>query len=100
MARRVSRDDAGGWRELLIDFREHRLPKSPPPPPWAAVRGQPDELLFDLKAGKSVVVSSAVLLSALVQAGLSPRRDYCFGGKHYRTMLRLDEQNRLAEWSG
>jgi hypothetical protein len=44
-------------RELLIAYREHRLSKAPPPPPWSARAGWPDELLDALKSVKGAARS-------------------------------------------
>ena len=101
MSRRINATRSG-LRELLIAYREHRLPKSPPPPPWSAVRGEPDELLFDLKSGESVVLSSATLLSAYIAAGF-PVRDYrqwTYAGPQYRARFLLSADDRLTEFVG
>ena len=101
MSRRVNASRSG-LRELLIAYLEYGLPKSPPAPSWSAVRGEPDGLLFDLKSGDSVVLSSATLLSAYVAAGM-PARDYrqwCFGGPQYGSRLLLGVDDRLTEFFG
>jgi hypothetical protein len=97
MVRRVSRSD--GLRELLIAYREHRLPQSTPPPRWSAPRGWPDELLDDLKAGNAVVVSSTTLMSAFMAAGLpdAAHKRFWFGGTDWDKVYRLDEHDRLTE---
>jgi hypothetical protein len=96
MARRVSRSD--GLCELLIAYREHRLPRSTPPPPWSAPRGWPDEMLAELKAGNAVLVSSSTLLSAFIAAGL-PHREFADGGRDEHKSLLLDERDRLIEYN-
>jgi hypothetical protein len=85
-------------RELLIAYREHRLPKSPPPP-WSAPRGWPDELLDDLKARNAVMVSSDTLLGAYIDAGLpeATYRRFGFGGADYEKRFVLDDHDRLTE---
>jgi hypothetical protein len=96
-ARNTSRND--GLRELLIAYREHRLPRSTPPPPWSAPRGWSDGFLDALKAGEAVVVGSAELLCAFIAAEL-PRATYdrfCFGGADFKKCFLLDEQDRLSE---
>jgi hypothetical protein len=57
-----------GMRELLIAYREHRLSKTPPPPPWSARAGWPDELLDALKSVKGAAIGSADLMCSLLQA--------------------------------
>ena len=101
MSRRVNASRSG-LRELLIAYREYRLPKSPPPPSWSAVRGEPDALLFDLKSGQPVVLSAATLLSAYAAAGM-PARDYrqwTYGASQYRSRFLLGADDRLTEYSG
>ena len=90
------RANTSGLRELLIAFREHRLPKSTPPPPWSAPRGRPDELLDELKSGNAVEVSSSMLLSAMIAAGLDCRR-YAYGAADWGKVFELDEHDRLTE---
>jgi hypothetical protein len=94
MVRRLQNNT--GLRELLIADREYRLPGCLNPPPWSAPRGWPDELLGALKADQPVVVSSAVLMRALLHAG-KPCADYCFGGQYYRANFLLDERDQLTE---
>jgi hypothetical protein len=50
-----------------------------------------------LKAGQPVVVSSAVLMRALLHAGL-PCDEYCFGGQYYKATFLLDERGQLSEY--
>jgi hypothetical protein len=97
MVRRVSQSD--GLRELLIAYREHRLPQSTSPPPWSAPRGWPDELLDALKAGEAVVVSSSMLMLAFMAAGLpdAAHKRFWYGGADWDKLYRLDEQDRLSE---
>jgi hypothetical protein len=85
-----------GLRQLLIADREYRLPGCSKPGPWAAPRGGRDELLDALKSGRAVVVSSSVLMSALLHAGM-PCDDYCFGGRHYNVTFLLDQRGQLSE---
>jgi hypothetical protein len=99
MAQRPRQARSDGVRQLLIDYREHRLPKSTPPPPWSAPRGGRDELLDDLKAGRPVVVVSPTLLCAMMAAELpeATYRRFGYGGADWGKAFRLDEHNRLIE---
>jgi hypothetical protein len=94
--RLAGRWGSDGLRALVIAYREHRLPKSTPPPPWSAPRGWPDELLDELKSGNAVEVSSSMLLSAMIAAGLDCRR-YAYGGADWGKVFELDEHDRLTE---
>jgi len=96
MVRRIQNNT--GLRELLIADREYRLPGCLNPPPWSAPRGWRDEVLEELKAGQPVVVSSSVLMCALLHAGL-PSDDYAFGGRHWGKQFLLDEDGTLSEWT-
>lgn len=89
--KRVQRSD--GLRELLIADRERSLRR------WALPSGEPDEFLEDLRAHVPVVVSSAQLLCASTRAGL-PHRDFCYGGRHWKTAFVLDEHDQLHEYPG
>jgi hypothetical protein len=97
MVRRVSQSD--GLRELLIAYREYRLPQSTSPPRWSAPRGWPDELLDKLKAGEPVVLVSATLLSAFIAAGLpdAAHKRFWFGGADWAKAFVLGEDDRLVE---
>jgi hypothetical protein len=99
MAQRPRQARNDGVRQLLIDYREHAVPKSTPPPRWSAPRGRRDELLDDLKAGRSVVVGSATLLCAMMAAKLPEAtcRRFCYGGPDYDRQFLLDG-DRLTEW--
>jgi hypothetical protein len=55
-----------------------------------------DELLEVLRAGEPVVVSSAVLMRALLHTGL-PCDEYCFGGRYYKAQFLLDQRGQLSE---
>jgi hypothetical protein len=94
MVRRLQNNT--GLRELLIADREYRLPGCLNPPPWSAPRGWRDELLEALRAGQPVVVSSSVVMCALLHAGL-PGDEYAFGGRYYKANFLLDERNQLTE---
>jgi hypothetical protein len=82
----------------LIAFREHRLPKSSPPPRWSAPAGRPDALLDKLKGGEPVVLVSATLLSAYMAAGLpeSAWRRFALDGADWAKAFLLDERDRLV----
>jgi hypothetical protein len=87
-------------RGLLIDYRLHRLPKSPPPPKWSAPSGCPDPFLEALQAGEAVTVGSATLLSAFIAGGL-PRSAYdrfCWGGSDHKTLFVLHEDDQLRPY--
>lgn len=101
MAQRPRQARNDGVRELLIAYREYRLPKSTPPPRWSAPMGRPDPLLDGLKAGKAVPLDSSVLVSAYMAAGLpeAAYRRFGFGGADAHKLVRLDEQGRLSEMS-
>lgn len=86
-----------GLRELLIADREYRLPGCLNPPPWSAPRGWRDGLLEALKSGEPVVVSSAVLMRALLHAGL-PSDDYAYGGRHWGKQWHTDVDGTLTEY--
>ena len=87
--------NTSGLRELLIADREHRLPGSPPPGPWAAR----DRLLAELKAGGPVVVGAADLMCALMHAELDYRR-VAFGGADWDKTFVLTERDELTEHVG
>jgi len=87
--------NTSGLRELLIADREHRLPGSPPPGPWAAR----DRLLAELKAGGPVVVGAADLMCALMHAELDYRR-FAFGGADWDKTFVLTERDELTEHVG
>jgi hypothetical protein len=98
---RANRND--GLRELLIAYREYRLPKSPPPPKWSAPAGWPDDFLDALRAGEALTVSASTLLGAFI-AGELPRSSYdrfCWAGSDHKTLFVLHEDNQLrpyVEW--
>src|ERR1700736_3844917 len=99
MAQRPRQARSSGLRELLIAYREHRVPKSTTPPPWSAPRGWPDPFLDALKAGDAVEVSSTMMMSAMIADGLSHSSydRFCYGGADWRKVFRLDEHDRLTE---
>jgi hypothetical protein len=68
-------------------------------PRWSAPRGRRDELLDDLKAGRSVIVGSATLLCAMMAAELpeATYRRFCYGGPDYKKQYLLDG-DRLTAW--
>jgi hypothetical protein len=86
---------------LLTAYREYRLSKSAPPPPWSAPRGRRDETLEALKAGNAVEVVSATLLSAIMAAGLpeAAYKRFAFGGTDWAKAFRLTERDELVELS-
>ena len=90
---------SSGLRQLLIADREYRLPGSPNPPPWSAPRGWHDQLLTALKAGEPVVVSSSLLLTAHIHAGL-PDRQYAYGGQLHGCVFVLGSDDRLTLCDG
>src|ERR1700688_4066618 len=98
--RKTSRD--APLRGLLIDYRLHKLPKSPPPPKWSAPAGWPDPFLEALQAGEAVTVGSSTLLSAFI-AGELPHSTYdrfCFGGADWRKTFVLGEDDSLTPSDG
>jgi hypothetical protein len=99
MAQRPRQARSDGLRELLIAYREHKLPKSTPPPPWSAPRGRRDELLDALKAGAAVEVVSPTLLSAMMAAGLpeAAYKRFAFGGADWAKAFVLTERDELVE---
>jgi hypothetical protein len=101
MAQRPRQARSDGLRELLIAYREYRLPKSGPPPRWSAPAGRPDALLDALKAGEPVVLVSATLLCAMMAAGLpeAAYKRFAFGGLDWAKAFRLTERGELVELS-
>jgi hypothetical protein len=101
MAQRPRQARGDGLRELLIAHAEYRLPKSTSPPRWSAPAGRPDALLEGLKAGKPVVLVSATLLSAMIDAGLpeSAYKRFAFGGSDWAKAFQLTERGELVELS-
>jgi hypothetical protein len=99
MAQRPRQARNDGVRQLLIDYREHTLPKSTPPPPWSAPCGRRDEMLDALKGGAAVEVVSADLLCAMMAAELPEAvyRRFAFGGADWGKVFELDEHDRLTE---
>jgi hypothetical protein len=99
MAQRPRQARSDGLRELLIAYKEHRLPKSTPAPPWSAPRGWADPTLDALKAGEPVEIGAATLLCAMMAAGLpeSAWRRFALGGTDHDSLFRLDELDRLIE---
>jgi hypothetical protein len=99
MAQRPRQARGDGWRELLIAYREYRLPKSTSPPRWSAPAGRPDELLDALKTGKPVVVVAPTLLCAMMAAGLpeSAWKRFAFGGADWARAFQLTERGELVE---
>ena len=102
MAQRPRQARSDGLRELLIAYRGYRLPKSTSPPRWSASAGRPDEMLERLKAGKPVVLVSATLLSAMIDAGLpeAAYKRFGFGGADWAGAFRLSERGELVELAG
>jgi hypothetical protein len=49
-----------------------------------------------LKGGEAVAVSSSRVMGALFSAGL-PCNEYCFGGRYFKSVFVLDENDRLVE---
>ena len=89
---------SSGMRELLTADREYRLPECPPPGPWAAPRGDRDELLDALKAGQPVIVSSTMLMRVMLHAGM-PCDEYCVGGRYYKAAFLRDQRGQLTEYT-
>jgi hypothetical protein len=87
MARRPGNNS--GLRNLLIADRERFMER------WQ-IPGKPDEHLEALRAGEEVLVGSAQLMRALMHAGLR-HDDFAFGGRHYKTVFVLGENDQLAE---
>lgn len=87
-----------GMREPPIADREYRLPGCPPPGPWAAPRGDRDELLDALKAGQPVIVSSTMLMRVMLHAGM-PCDEYCVGGRYYKAAFFRDQRGQLTEYT-
>jgi hypothetical protein len=84
-----ARQRSGGLREALIANQERSLER------WA-IPGKPDAFLAALRAGEAVVVSSAMVMGALIHAR-RPCDEYCFGGRYFRSTFLLDEHDELRE---
>src|SRR6478752_687263 len=80
-------------RALLLE--EHRRVVGPQSR-WYIPGRPPSDYEQALVAGEPVIVSSSMLMRALLHAGL-PCDEYCYGGRYYKTTFLLDQRGQLSE---
>jgi hypothetical protein len=92
--KRVAPKSSGLHQLLLAEHRRNTGPKSR----WHIPGAGPSDYEQALVAGEPVVVSSSMLMCALMHAGL-PSRGYEYGGRCWGKQFLLAEDGTLSEWT-
>ena len=83
-------------RQLLL-ADHHKRCATNPVSRWY-IPGYVCDYCDDLAAGKQIVVSSSVLMCALLHANL-PCDEYAYGGRYWRRQFLLAADGTLSEWA-